>query len=201
MAYEKTNWTNTTPINITNLNKIEDGISEMPQTIQPIGSIYITSTNESPSSYLGGIWELIDKDFIETTGSMNDAFAPNSDITTGHKLAFERNKDTIRIRLQLTLGAGLNDNDTHLGNIDFQKLGTTGFYYNIFNMPVFFDTGNTIFCVYVGTAGEIITKDILVRGGATSTPVTEGYIDFSIPVRSDTKLDSACDKFYWKRIA
>ena len=90
MAYEKTNWTNTTPINITNLNKIEDGISEMPQTIQPIGSIYITSTNESPSSYLGGIWELIDKDFIETTGSMNDAFTPNSDITTGHKLAFER---------------------------------------------------------------------------------------------------------------
>lgn len=26
MAYEKTNWTNTTPINTANLNKIEDGI-------------------------------------------------------------------------------------------------------------------------------------------------------------------------------
>ena len=31
--------------------------------VYPVGSVYITSTNASPASYLGGTWELIDKEF------------------------------------------------------------------------------------------------------------------------------------------
>ena len=42
MTYEKTNWTDTTPINIDNLQKLEDGVEENSNTILT-GEITITS--------------------------------------------------------------------------------------------------------------------------------------------------------------
>ena len=169
--------------------------------IYPIESVYVSNTNTNPSSKFGGTWELVDKDYKNQAGKIDDAFTPNTDIVTSHTLHIERNNSTIRIRLQLTLSAGITDSDNTLGKIDYTKLGCAGFNYNMFSYPMFFDTGNTIFCLYIGGNGDIITKDIMIRGGATSTPVTEGYIDFQIPVRFVNKLDSDCDKFYWKRTA
>lgn len=57
MAYTKTNWTTSTPINPTNLNHIEDGIAELYNAIFPIGQIVIKGDNEDYSNWLGFTWE------------------------------------------------------------------------------------------------------------------------------------------------
>ena len=57
MAYTKTNWTTSTPINPTNLNHIEDGIANLYNAIFPVGQIVIKGDNEDYSNWLGFTWE------------------------------------------------------------------------------------------------------------------------------------------------
>lgn len=57
MAYTKTNWTETTPINTANLNNIENGISELYNAIFPIGQIVIKGDSGDYSNWLGFTWE------------------------------------------------------------------------------------------------------------------------------------------------
>ena len=57
MAYTKTNWTNTTPINTENLNNIENGIAELYDAIFPIGQIVIKGDDADYSNWLGFTWE------------------------------------------------------------------------------------------------------------------------------------------------
>lgn len=57
MAYTKTNWTTSTPINPTNLNHIEDGIADLYNAIFPIGQIVIKGDNEDYSNWLGFTWQ------------------------------------------------------------------------------------------------------------------------------------------------
>lgn len=68
MAYEKTNWTSTTPINATNLNKIENGIADMVNVIYPIGSIYMSVNSTNPETLFGGTWEQIKDTFLLSAG-------------------------------------------------------------------------------------------------------------------------------------
>lgn len=60
MAYTKTNWQNlpntTTPINATNLNKIEDGIYNILDAVYPVGSIYMSVNSTNPGTLFGGTW-------------------------------------------------------------------------------------------------------------------------------------------------
>lgn len=57
MAYTKTNWTTSTPINPTNLNHIEDGIADLYNAIFPVGQIVIKGDNKDYSNWLGFTWE------------------------------------------------------------------------------------------------------------------------------------------------
>lgn len=80
MAYEKTNWTSTTPINATNLNKIENGIKKnnndinnMVNVIYPIGSIYMSINSTNPETLFGGTWEQIKDTFLLSAGDTYEA--------------------------------------------------------------------------------------------------------------------------------
>jgi hypothetical protein len=164
-----------------------------------VGDIYITSSNKSPSSALGGAWELVGKDFINAYGKNDASFTP-SDMVTAYTIQFERNNSTIRIRMNLTVKEGITDSDCSLGRLDLTSFGCANFQYNIFNHTALFDTGNTIVSLYIGGDGSVITKDVIVRGSSSaSAPAIQGYVDFQIPVRDVNKLDDYCDKFYWKR--
>ena len=57
MAYTKTNWTNTTPINTENLNNIENGIADLFDAIFPVGQIVIKGDDADYSNWLGFTWE------------------------------------------------------------------------------------------------------------------------------------------------
>ena len=57
MAYTKTNWTNTTPINTENLNNIENGIADLFDAIFPVGQIVIKGDDADYSNWLDFTWE------------------------------------------------------------------------------------------------------------------------------------------------
>lgn len=73
MAYTKTNWSSSTPINTTNLNKIEEGIANVWEVVYPVGSIYTNINNVEPSTLFGGTWEQIKDRFLLSAGDTYEA--------------------------------------------------------------------------------------------------------------------------------
>ena len=84
------------------------------------------------------------------------------------------------------------------------KFGLSGFM-RLRRLSWFSDGGNAIIETYLDTNGAVGTYDVIVRGSSTAslaaaTSVSTWTIDLNIPYYT-LLLDSACDKFYWKRTA
>lgn len=177
----------------------------------PIGSVHITSTNTNPSKTLGGSWVLVDKE-LEIFVS-NDAgstyFKPNPDVVTSFQLRIVRIGHSISIKLYAAIPstAKLSDTASTLGVFNCEKLGISKFPCTR-NFPVgYSDGGNAMVMGYMYgvsasdasySAGQLDVVDIV---GADSISGTTIYFDFTEIINQDVMLDSACDKFYWKRIA
>ena len=174
--------------------------------MHPVGSIHITSTNENPSSKFGGTWELIDKEFKELKGKDKNAgtyFVGNSENTTSCELFFVRNKKSIDVRLNVYNAVDLADSDVEFGTIKFEALGLTALYYGIISGSGGTDGGNGFFQYSVNwETGKVISNDVVTK--VAGDPIPSGsscYMQFELPALSEYMLDSACDKFYWKRTA
>lgn len=86
-SYTKTNWQNgITPINDTNLNKIEDALEEVFGMIYPVGSIYMSVNNTSPATLFGGTWEQIEDRFLLAAGSTYTNGSTGGQATHNHGL-------------------------------------------------------------------------------------------------------------------
>lgn len=198
MAYEKTNWTSTTPINTTNLNNIEDGISEMPQTIQPIGSVYITSTNENPSSYLGGTWELIDKEYASIYGSNKDTYWTSNDNATLNSIYIIRGGHSITIGMNIIANVNLSDTTVTLGTLNFEELGITNTIFSK-RMIALSDDGNTTLMAGLHyTSGAVTITDVF-NDNHSFPSGTAFSLHFELVAHKNYMVDSKCNKFYWKR--
>lgn len=73
-------WTSTTPINVTNLNKMID-------MIYPVGSIYLSVNDVNPSTIFGGTWERIKDRFLLGAGDTYSNGSTGGEAT--HKLTAE----------------------------------------------------------------------------------------------------------------
>ena len=70
MSFTKINYVdNETIITAENLNAIQDEILNVAQSIYPIGSIYMSISDVSPASFIGGTWERITDKFLLGSGS------------------------------------------------------------------------------------------------------------------------------------
>ena len=91
MAHTRVNWENlpskNTPVNATNLNKMDEGIanavkkSDLLNLIYPVGSIYMSVNNTNPASLFGGTWQQIKDRFLLACGSTYNAGATGGEAT------------------------------------------------------------------------------------------------------------------------
>lgn len=179
-----------TPINATNLN---NNFNE----VHSVGSILITSTNVSPSNNLGGIWELIDKEFasLETSTS---GFTPSENITSSIAY-FSRAGHSIVFNLSFISITSLSDDTVEIGTINFEELGITNLPANVRECG-WTDAGNAILMFQVNSSNGIL-QCLDIIGPETITANAYCYVTMPFTFDKSRMLDSACDKFYWKRIA
>ena len=168
----------------------------------PVGSICIRETKDDPVKTLGGIWTLVDKEFtslcVEEDVS-NTYFTPNTDVVSDCTVRVIRTGHTITIKLYFTIlsTASLTDTSVNLGTLNYEALGITRLPTNR-SFPVgFSDGGNAIIMGYLyADTGKLVTLDIV---GADSVSNTGFYFDFTETITSNFMLNTACNKFYWKR--
>lgn len=174
-----------------------------------VGNVLITSTSENPSTYLGGSWELIDKEYKstfiygdksnyyynKTYGNVDDAPLTNNEgidiIRTGH---------TITLRLRISFNDVVaSDSNVTLGRIHFENLGCLRLTVSPLYPPLAFEdgTGNGAFWTIEATNGSLAVVEDLRGKGFAKGDVLNFYVDLNIPY--PYMLDEFCDKFYWKR--
>ncbi len=191
----------------------------------PIGSVVITNTNTSPATaindtreWLGGTWELVDKEYSPTVND-NVYWTPTMSDTTARAEASGfviRTNHLIDLTMQLTtkvVVSTANNAQLTLGGIDHGAIGGIG---GEAARPLYFGFSGSKFAnaVYTNgstTEGCVIRYSLGPTGGFTifevynankQLPVgTTIYVNTSIPMDPEFMGDSFCDKFYWKRIA
>lgn len=171
--------------------------------IYPVGSIYINSTNTNPESLFGGTWQLIDKEFSEFMSSSSSNFIINNTNCSNCTLKISRKASTIMMRFNFTNKVALNDNSISIGNINLNNIGIKCLDYSLINIVGGADGGNAVF---IGNLewddGELVVTDVI---GKTSTATIAAgsscFVNVTVQVRNENMLDSACNKFYFKRIS
>lgn len=170
--------------------------NNFPSVLYPVGSVYIMSTNSNPSGFLGGTWELIDKEFrCQYIGSYTPTLNTTNCTTAAVEGALAGH--SIWIKFSWTNKTEINDNNNvQRFTINPNTFGIDAFYPE--NFCGFTDAGNSVIQYNLSSAGIISTYD-------RTTTVAAGT-NISVMSRTTTTvfthmLDSFCDKFYFKRTA
>lgn len=173
--------------------------------LYPVGSVYVSTTNTNPSSKFGGTWTLIDKEFSELVASDSSGkyFVPVSSGASSYTLYIIRSGKTIDFRLNFYNAMALTDTAVTVGLFNFNALGIESLYYGAVYEPGGTDGGDAIPLFNVNwESGAVSVEDVLCKGSTTSIATGNSvYYRGRLQCNSDRMLDSACDKFYWKRTA
>lgn len=169
--------------------------------LYPVGSVYITNTNEAPA--IGGEWELVGKGFREEQGNGTTAlFTPNADNTDTCTVYYRRSGNTLWLKFVLKTLVTVVDTTRQFGTLKLAALGVTAFaHQTMHQMP--FGSENGIGLFNVTTAGALSSIDARPKAN-DATSIASGstfYGQYTLPYMADQMLDDFCDKFYWKRTA
>lgn len=206
-----------TPLNKTTFDKLQKELNAY-----VVGNVLVTSTNENPSKYLGGTWELIDKGFKNTWGNITyDSYIGDENYygATGYgseytihalnkmRINFQRSGNTVRLRIDCFLKPGSLWDDhgkPSLAHIDFEDFGFKQLHYGFFYMTLYNDQTQSVgFLMSLLNNGTLSQADII--GAARQITIPQNFVDpisfdFTAPLDFNDMLDDFCDKFYWKRI-
>lgn len=170
--------------------------------IYPIGAIYESSSNTNPSANFGGTWSLVDKQFKYTNStSVSDYITLDSTNCSGVTGNIVWNGHVIWCRLEFTPSVAITDTTLSMFTFDLNKLGVTQLYVGKYSSMS--DAGQSVFSFSISSQGIFSTTDIIVRDKSDAS-LEVGYTlscEFSLYTNPSLMLDSACDKFYWKRTA
>lgn len=167
--------------------------------LYPIGSIRVTPTNSNPSSYLGGTWTLIDKEFKSNyVYYENDSSVyPYTNISAG-SLRANFGGHTLNLSFSFTLKTAISDTTVKLTTLNYSKLGISTSAGSIW-INGHSDGGNASVFLQLAEDGVINVNDVVPESSVASGNTVNGF--FSVIVPYNRMLDSFCDKFYWQRTA
>ncbi len=170
--------------------------------MHPIGSLYWSGENVNPANTFGGKWELVDKEFASFEGnSTTDYFTPADNTVENTGTYIVRGGHGIRIRQGIKSSVELNDTEKILGTFNFKNLGVERFPFAYNNIPAFHDAAeNGVICIIAYDTG--VLRQVDTTTAANTFPSGNAfYIDVTVVIKFNNMLDSACDKFCWKRVA
>ena len=170
--------------------------------LYPVGAIYINSTNTNPATFLGGTWELIDKEFkARNSNFTTDFYTLNTELCSSiNSGTVQWNGHTLRLLFTWTNASIINDDALTILQLALSELGITRFgFTNRFSH--FSDGGQVVIEYGISDTGEVQTRDIMRRGSSDADLPAGANIaaQFMWTIRGTDMLDSFCDKFYWKR--
>ena len=172
----------------------------------PVGSVYMTSTNENPETYLGGNWKLVDKQFSAKVfdSTVDSDWFSLAKASEGNGYAI-RSGHSLNIHLEFAIGEVLDDSAKDWIKLSKSLLGLSNTkWQRCFNM--YSDDGAGIAMCnlpYSDASGTNLISIRSVKGlTASGNELTSGSHlqgDFTIVSNYSDMLDNACDKFYWKK--
>lgn len=176
-----------------------DIISYIGQNTYPVGSIFITNTNQNPSSFLWGEWKLVKKQFIPKT--INNFITYNTTNTQGTcNSVAEIYPTAINIKGYWYPKVAHADSTLTIGSYDLATLGLT----ECKQVPwvAVSDGLNSAFLTYINNTIQMVqvvpaTNATSVAANASNPIYFNTFVMFENP---KNMLDSACNKFFWKRI-
>lgn len=163
-----------------------------------VGDIVITSANVNPSEDYGGTWELIDKEFAPKRLSGTRLFTNNSTNTTNSSNYLTMGGHNITIEVGITTKVSITDTELQFGTFNLANIGIKAFNNNL-DFVGFTDAGNCAVFMTITTAGVLKSVDIIPDASVAAGRWIDGHATFTIS--PDNMLDSACNKFYWKKTA
>lgn len=189
---------------ITDLSDVNNS-SSFYQKLYPVGSKYITKTNENPSSYLGGTWTLVDKRLKTVGRKITDDttyFIPTSNISN-FTLTYQMSAHSYFIRIDFISAVDFEDTAIDLGTINFSAFGVKKFDYSSVRIAAGTDDGNGFAMLDLNAdTGVVSSNDVVAKVGATSIASGSRYsVVFSGNIKTSHLLDEYCDEFIWERTA
>ena len=165
----------------------------------PVGSVYITSTNATPGTYLGGTWTLIDKQLAR---AQVDAFTPTLGNSSTASVEGHVGGHMVHLVFSFTTKNSFSDaNGSDIITINPNKFGCSGWL--TYRITHFSDGGDVLLQMNLTSTGVLSIIDMMYRGNSNSTLAARAFSTCArdIYVPYNYLLDSWCDQFVWKRTA
>lgn len=171
--------------------------------MHPVGSLYWSGENVNPSATYGGEWELVDKEFASTSVSDNTSekvlFSPNETNINFYAAYMYRGGHSVRLRIDVRSNVEFSDTSYEIGTLNLETIGVSGLSSSIISTLMASDASNGAVMVNISYNGNVEANDV-VKTPTTYDGVTF-YMNADITFSQNLMLDSACDKFCWKRLA
>lgn len=175
------------------------------QNNPPVNSVVITSTNTAPS--YPGTWTLIDKEFKDR-GLWSRTPSDSDNIVYWLTDAIAEDNETasivwhdhcILVRLNWDSYMLESDATRQICRIPLSSLGVTTM---TFSTDVdYHDVMRALGFFHITTRGNYAYVEIVDWIHEASQGNGTWHAEFDVPIPHQQMLDSACDKFYWRRTA
>lgn len=167
-------------------------VDEVARATMEVGSVAMTAANAAPSD---GIWVSIGKEFAEQ--ELDNIFTLNSSKVSAASVTAHLVGHHVRIHGSATPSAQMASGT--LGTIDFSALGINAISrtYSIASQAVGPSGILTINASGELSVGAIMPTSVYTKFSA-NTPI---WFDFILQIPSSDKINTFCDKFFWKRMA
>jgi len=167
--------------------------------LYPVGTCYTTISNTNPSTLgMPGTWELIDKEF--TPVYQDGGFTVSSTNVSAGYFKWSRAGHTITLENRWVTNVATTDSTIEVGSWVLATLGVSALARTL-KFVSWSDGGEAISFCQINTTGAMVTYDTLPA--STNTSGLASGIEFngtiSVVIPHTLMLDSACNKFVWKR--